>query len=405
MVDIHNYNKRYTAAIKSLSKYPITERNKELIREYLDDRMLDGLSIPRQIKYIEIIKKLAEKLDKNLDKVTVADMKEWARWYETANYTPQTKVSTKAMVKRFFKWLKQTEDCYPPEVKWLKTALKRQERITIIEKDLITEQETLDAIEQAKHPRDKALISVIAESGARIGEIGNLQVKHVNFDKHGTVLNVNGKTGPRRIRIIASTRHLLTWINMHPLRDNPEAPLWLTQTRESGLCYASIVSMLKRTFKRTGTKKKIHPHLFRHSRASYMARHMTEFQMNQYFGWVQGSEMPSTYVHMSGKDLDSAILKLNGFQVSEEVEESIMQPRICPRCEAINTPTSKYCCTCSGTIDATELINEQKIMLEKKHKEVGVNDLMKELLKDTEVAKLLVKKIAEMGLGDTLGTL
>ena len=46
-----------------------------------------------------------------------------------------------------------------------------------------------------------------------------------------------------------------------------------------------------------------------------MANHLTEFQMNQYFGWIQGSDMPSTYVHMSGKNVDEALLRMNGVAV------------------------------------------------------------------------------------------
>ena len=43
-----------------------------------------------------------------------------------------------------------------------------------------------------------------------------------------------------------------------------------------------------------------------------MANYLTEAQMNVYFGWVQGSDMPSIYVHLSGRDVDYAILKANG---------------------------------------------------------------------------------------------
>jgi integrase/recombinase XerD len=40
--------------------------------------------------------------------------------------------------------------------------------------------------------------------------------------------------------------------------------------------------------------------------------YLKETQMNAYFGWIQGSDMPSTYVHLSGRDIDDAILKANG---------------------------------------------------------------------------------------------
>ncbi len=77
--------------------------------------------------------------------------------------------------------------------------------------------------------------------------------------------------------------------------------------------------------RKAGINKKIHPHLFRHSRATYMANYLTEAQMNQYFGWVQGSGMPAVYVHLSGRDVDDAILKANGFTKPES------SPTIVPR--------------------------------------------------------------------------
>lgn len=43
-----------------------------------------------------------------------------------------------------------------------------------------------------------------------------------------------------------------------------------------------------------------------------MTNYLTEAQMNVYFGWVQGSDMPGVYVHLSGRDVDDAILKANG---------------------------------------------------------------------------------------------
>jgi len=33
--------------------------------------------------------------------------------------------------------------------------------------------------------------------------------------------------------------------------------------------------------------------------------------------WVQGSGMPAVYVHLSGRDVDDATLKVNGFKKQE----------------------------------------------------------------------------------------
>ena len=39
--------------------------------------------------------------------------------------------------------------------------------------------------------------------------------------------------------------------------------------------------------------------------------------MKEHFGWVQGSEMAATYVHLSGRDVDNALLKLQGLAHSK----------------------------------------------------------------------------------------
>ncbi|WP_340819137.1 hypothetical protein [Methanolobus sp. WCC4] len=48
--------------------------------------------------------------------------------------------------------------------------------------------------------------------------------------------------------------------------------------------------------------------------------------MNAYFGWVQGSDMPAVYVHLSGRDVDDAVLKANGV-VSHETSSVKSQDR------------------------------------------------------------------------------
>jgi len=59
-------------------------------------------------------------------------------------------------------------------------------------------------INTAKNKSDKAIIALLWDIGTRIGEIGNLRVKHIKFDDLGGVIIVNGKTGPRRVRAVWS---------------------------------------------------------------------------------------------------------------------------------------------------------------------------------------------------------
>jgi len=122
------------------------------------------------------------------------------------------------VLKKFYKWLKGTEDEYPPEVKWMKTSPKSKDIPALSQTDLITPDEIKNAINACDHPRNKAFLSLLAESGCRIGEIGTLLIRNITFDKYGTILTVHAKTGSRQIRVINATPYLATWLNCRPYR-------------------------------------------------------------------------------------------------------------------------------------------------------------------------------------------
>ena len=43
--------------------------------------------------------------------------------------------------------------------------------------------------------RDRALVAVAWDSAARISELLDINIGHVNFDRYGAVISVSGKTG------------------------------------------------------------------------------------------------------------------------------------------------------------------------------------------------------------------
>jgi len=202
----------------------------------------------------------------------------------------------------------------PSIVKWINTSLKDKNRK--LPEEMVTEDEVKLMIEVAANKRDKAIIALLWDIGARVGEIGNLLIKHLKFDDLSAVVSLDGKTGPRRVRAVWSVDYLKDWLEDHPGQNDPEAPLWFNFAKKGKVLepmrYDAIRMRLNKISEKAGISKKIHPHLFRHSRCTHMANYLTEAQMNAYFGWVQGSDMPSIYVHLSGRDVDDAVLKANG---------------------------------------------------------------------------------------------
>ena len=402
-IDIYNYQKRLESAVKMGKESAISERNKQLILEFRDFASLDGLSQPRILRYLGVLKDWAKIMNVDFDKATKEDIIRAVRIIqENEKYRPWTKSTYKIMLKRFYRWLKKGEE-HPEEVKWIKTTLKRTEIEMLNNGDLITEEEVKKLINSADHPRDKAFVSVLYESGARIGEIASLQIGNINFDEYGLVLNVNGKTGPRPIRIIASTPYLSTWMQNHPFKDDKNAPLWINigcTNHNSIMKYWTIRAMLQRLFEKANIHKRFNPHMFRHSRATFLADHLTEFQMNQYFGWIQGSNMPSTYIHMSGKKIDASILALNGLKQGEAMKEVELKPKICSRCNTINAVDSKFCSNCAAIMGVKTAYELQEKITKEKDIRKNSDEMMNVLMKDPEFLNLFVNKIKELGLGD-----
>ena len=308
--DFYNYdlNKR----LVSLKNSKISEVNIQLILNFVENCFMEGLGQHRILKYISTLKMIAIQINVDFDKVEKRDLFIFISELEQSDKSEWLKHDYKVCIKKFYKWY--LKDDNPELTKWIKASIGRKDRK--LPEEMLIEEDILMMINCTEKKSDKAIIALLWDIGARVGEIGNLRIKHIKFDEYGATVNLKGKTGYRRVRAVFSVEYLQAWLLEHPDRNNPDAPLWTTFDSKEDLIkplhYGSIRMKIKRLAKKAKINKRIHPHLFRHSRCTYIANYLTEAQMNIYFGWIQGSEMSSVYVHLSGRDVDYAILKANG---------------------------------------------------------------------------------------------
>ncbi|MBT4446060.1 tyrosine-type recombinase/integrase [archaeon] len=393
-MDIHDFAHNFLKAQERVEKSQLSKRNKELISKFIDDLTLQNIGTSRLIKYTTMIRIVAGKLDVDLDTATIEDIRKYVSEIQRSSLSPWTKKDYKGVIRKFYKWHYQCKgkNKYPPIVDWITTTVKRSEKKLPSSSDLHLEEDIKKMLNTAENSRDRAFVAILWESGCRISEIGNLQIKQLSFDKLGVMFNVQGKTGSRKIRLISSTAYIASWLNDHPLRHNRDAALWVNfrgQRKHQAMKYRNIRKMLQELARKAGIQKKVNPHIFRHSRATFMASHLTEFQMNQYFGWIQGSDMPSTYVHLNGKEVENAILKLNGIEIAESKKEQQMKPKICTKCNKVNSFDSLHCSQCGTVLDL-------KLALEMDETQSSADDTMAKLLKDKDVQSLLLKKLRSL---------
>lgn len=383
----------------------IAKTDKGLLLDYSRDLRLNGHSDARNYKLVIHMKKVAENSDVSLKKAGKEDVKDMVAWVLDRDLSSETVRDYKIAIRVFYKWLSNGEfnsgSC-PKEVRWISTTRKKKNRK--LPEDVLLERDVTKMIESATNERTEALIALLWETGARIGEIIDLKPDDFRDYKHGFQVVIGnrdeeGKTGPRRLPLIISPPYVKGWFEEHPLRDSdrwPDVPLWSElqvqehgdQKKEAGqkASYDALKRDIERTAERAGISKPVNPHHFRHSRATYMASRFTEAQMCEWFGWVQGSKQPAKYVHMAGRDIDGAYESLHGIEEKEEKEPE-MVPQECPRCglEGIEA-TGKFCPRCGQALT-------REAFQEVEEKRKATDSVLEDLLSDPDFKKLISKKV------------
>ena len=69
-----------------------------------------------------------------------------------------------------------------------------------------------------------------------------------------------GKVEPDQARITFSVPLLLAWLSVHPFRENPEAPLWVTldsREKPKPMGYRCVHRMIVKCAKKAGIGKRV----------------------------------------------------------------------------------------------------------------------------------------------------
>ena len=395
---IYDYDERiirtYALIEKELSKEDV-----DLIRRYDESMITQSLAKPTRHKHLQVILNLSRYLGKSwitcnkedLRKLVVRLVEEYA---DDSGQETNTSYDHKKILKIFFRWIKLGSREFqevgdPDETKWIKP---RRVKDKLSREDLLTKDDKTRLLHVCgENLRDRALIDAHFEAGTRPGEILNLKIKHVKFDEYGAILKVDGKTGSRTIRLIESTPSLASWREVHPFKENPEAPFWInTKSSKYGepLTYAAARQMFQRRCRMANLSKRVFMNLFRHSEATNTANFLTEAQMKKRHGWSQNSKMPGRYTHLTNADVDNAILQHYGLSKNEDDAKTNV-PKICPICQMPNSVYSQSCSKCGKPLDL-------KTAIEREEKEKEEKESVRERLDNIEREMRLIRKYGKI---------
>lgn len=380
MIDLKIYDddKRLDRAIARLRGSGISSKNKGLIQGFISDCNARNLSFSRQTKYIDHLRRLAEWLGRDLERASKKDLKEVVAHLNGMSYRARTKRDYKVALKVFYKWLfGSEEEEYPEQVRWIKTSLKRSER----ELPKLLSKDEIDRIfAAARNIRDKAMIALYLETGARPGELLNMRMGHVGFDEFSPFVLVKGKAGRRRLRVVEFAGYLKRWLEAHPFRDDAEAPLWMrlgADDKEDYLRYKSLERRIAAIKERSGVD--FSAYRFRHTRLTELAKKLREAPLCKVAGWEIGSPMPRVYVHLSGEDADGELLS-NVYGMKPPVS-SDGKPKVCSICGEPNPRDATICWKCMRPLDPDRL-----------RQGLGITEEIKD-----EIIERIVERLKERG--------
>ncbi|VVB74681.1 Tyrosine recombinase XerA [uncultured archaeon] len=395
------YERRRGNMNKAKDLSMLTPKNKELLLRVYNDCVLKGNSKARTLARVQRLSwSFSLFNNKNIETATKEDFREvFSKIMNDSNNGDTTKRLRVEELKRFDKeYFGEGED-YTERTKFMKFAKSTKSRY--LPEDLLSKKDAEKIISSALWIRDKAMLNTLWSTGARIGEIGNLKVKSFEYlgKNNAAHLMLNGKTGMRKVLIIEPVLDIIAWLESHPNRNSPDFKESYLFTTIDGkpLNHALAQTIIRKAMNRSGIKKRNNPHLWRHSRATYLCgKGLGEMQMRHYFGWAKGSDMPSIYIHLSQKGLDEAMRKTLGIDEEEETE------KVCKICACTNTANALNCSRCGKPLSLEgyiQLDQERKIM--EKERDISQKVILEAMrlvqtgISPEEAQTQAIKKIAQ----------
>jgi len=395
--DINRDNEILKKYLEKLLNWPgLLEEQKQKIIGYDKSNAINGVKVTSRASILFTMKDFALFVKKPFEQVAKKDIEDY--FYDLLNrksrrnrtFASSTIKDRKIVIRRFFQWMHGLpKGQYPDIVSWLQTKSNYNFKLpeTII---------TLDDVKQILdkgcfETSHKALISVLWELGLRAGELVAINVGDVKPENIGIVVYIRkSKTKPRELFVYDSTPILKQWLNSHPYKDNPEAPLFICLSKRdfgNRLTVTGLRELIISLSKKAGITKKVYSHLFRHGSLSHQSTYLTEQELKLQAGWSGDSKMPRIYCHLTVDDLRRKQMERRGLLPEDKVQNQL-QAVECDRCKTLNDCTSIYCCKCSYPLQKQEAL---KIATSTKIRE----SILTLILDDQQIQNRIIKLTQE----------
>jgi len=200
---------------------------------------------------------------------------------------------------------------------------KRPERLPVI----LSEEEVARLIESASTSYHRVILMTLYGTGLRREELCRLKVTDV--DSQRMVIHVRQGKG-RKDRDITLSPRLLEVLRAYWKWRKPTTylfPSYHSKRREQPIHSKTVYYAVREAARRAGIKKKVSPHLLRHSWATHLLERGTDLKTIQMLLGHFDLEATTIYLHLSQRHLQSINNPIEALPVSGLGDKPSLRPR------------------------------------------------------------------------------
>ncbi len=281
---------------------------KKYIRDFKDYLTLEkGLSentINSYISDLEIFADFLEKDKQNILYITEKDIHDFLIFLKKKEYKATSVSRNLSSLRNFFLFLieeKILENNPMTEISKPKTGLRLPKTLSLEEVESILKAPQGDYLGL----RDKAILETLYATGMRISELTELDLNSVNLEL--SYVQCIGKGNKERIIPLGSIAHdaiekYLEIVRPKLIKDYRITKLFLNN-RGKGLTRQGVWKIIKSYAEKSGVKKDVSPHTFRHSFATHLLENGADLRSVQEMLGHSDISTTQIYTHISKKQL------------------------------------------------------------------------------------------------------
>jgi integrase/recombinase XerD len=383
MVSINLYphrDKYYESKLAEIENHEkLTIRNKELLKKFGNNLLSRGTTGKYTVakRWSQLVF-IAVWLGLDFDKASKEDLEVLIVKINNTSKSEETKSDYRRSLKQFYDWYEDIDERLinnsfkvRETTKKIYKYLKKDVSLVCKKRKIDPEEVINDAdLKQilkkgCNNIQEKAIFSLVHETGARLGEVFSTKIKNFKVNERGIgeIFFPVSKTEQRTVHIIDSVPFLLEHLQNHPKKEDKNFPLFyyvkkIKRNKKiiESYNHSRIYNLFKKIIQNSGINKRFNPHWFRHSRASLDSSSTLPVDVRcSRMGWSIGSKQLKNYTHISNTQVKNAWLR----EKCIEEEKPELDRFVTCSCKRVINSSYNHCPHC-GRPNSIEVIEKEK---------------------------------------------